>query len=196
MKLSFTEISFVQHVLNTTGEIETNSEGREALSARRLKDPVEVSQRRHFTLNTKEIIEKVQETVAEKQGALKTLIDEKKETFAKENPKEEVSSAELPETATDEEKKEHKSLKKALQKAINENFEAKQKNFLDGDEDVKDLVKKANDEIKALMSEQHEVDITDKTMKVIKKYFEEFGNGNGWAPADDEAVSSLSDKLK
>ena len=123
------------------------------------------------------------------------MTDEKKETFAKENPKEEVVLPELSETATDEEKKEQVGLKKTLQKVINENFEAKQKNFLDGDEDIKDLVKKANDEIHALMSEQNEVDITDKTMKVVKKYFEEFGNENGWAPADDEAVSSLSDKL-
>ena len=73
MKLSFTEISFVRHVLNTTGETETNAEGREVLSARRLKDPVEVSQRRHSTINTNEIIEKIQEVITEKHSAIKSL---------------------------------------------------------------------------------------------------------------------------
>lgn len=196
MKLSFTEISFIRHVLNTTGEVETGPEGKEVLSARRLKDSVEVSQRRHFAKNTKEIIEAVQETLTTKQNEIKQLTDEKKEEFSKENPKEEVSLPELPETATEEEKKEHTKTKKALQKVINENFEAKQTRFLNDDEEIKEKVKKANEDMTEVMAEEHEVDLTDKTMKVVKKYFTEYGEANGWAPADDEAVSSLGEKLK
>ena len=45
------------------------------------------------------------------------------------------------------------------------------------------------------MSTQIEVELTEKTINVIKKYYKEFGNNAGWTVKDDEVIEEIDNVL-
>ncbi len=51
--------------------------------------------------------------------------------------------------------------------------------------------KALNDAAIAINAEKKEVELTAKTIAVIKKYFTEFGKKNGWLAGDDEFVEEI-----
>lgn len=51
------------------------------------------------------------------------------------------------------------------------------------------------DKIKVVLDEEHEIELSDKTWEVVKKYFEEFDSKIGWVAADDEIVAIIKSKL-
>ena len=46
-------------------------------------------------------------------------------------------------------------------------------------------------ELNAISDEDIEVELTDKTIGVLKRYFVEFGDKNGWTTGDDKAVEEI-----
>src|SRR3990167_9358669 len=98
--LNYQEITLLKHILTTTGETEMSADGKESLAPRKLKDEVEVSQRRHFVKNTKEITDSLETKVRDLANAHNKLVEDLREEYKKENPPED-----LPEDATPEEKK-------------------------------------------------------------------------------------------
>ena len=55
--------------------------------------------------------------------------------------------------------------------------------------------KKLNDEIVEILKTKMEVDLTNKTFDVVKKYYNEFGDKNGWLVGDDEIVEEINAEL-
>ena len=55
--------------------------------------------------------------------------------------------------------------------------------------------KKLNDEIGEILKTKMEVDLTNKTFDVVKKYYNEFGDKNGWLVGDDEIVEEINAEL-
>lgn len=55
--------------------------------------------------------------------------------------------------------------------------------------------KELNKAYQAVRDEKIEVELEDKTITVIKKYFVEFGEKIGWQPGDDEFVEEIEKAL-
>lgn len=51
------------------------------------------------------------------------------------------------------------------------------------------------EELNAISNEDIEVELTDKTVAVLKKYFKEFGDKNGYTVGDDKSVVEIEEVL-
>ena len=83
-------------------------------------------------------------------------------------------------------KEAYKKAHKKKEKEADGDYEMKMINTLNAD---KDLLKELNERRKA----EIEVEMTDKTKEVVKKYFDSWKN---WVVGDDEAVETLVEALK
>ena len=68
--------------------------------------------------------------------------------------------------------------------------------LLNADEELKNSVKAITEEIAEIYKVKHKIEVTDKTKKVCKKYFDLFGTEVGYVEADDNTVAELSEVLK
>lgn len=64
------------------------------------------------------------------------------------------------------------------------------------DDAVQASFKKASEDVKAFGEEKQEVEVTDKTLSVIKKYYKEYSEKVGFTEGDDEVIESLEEVLK
>ena len=55
--------------------------------------------------------------------------------------------------------------------------------------------KELNEKIGEILKTKMEVDLTNKTFDVVKKYYNEFGDKNGWLVGDDEIVEEINAEL-
>ena len=162
----------LKHTLLYTGEKEiqiVQGKENEILSSQRLNVD-EASQRRHFL----KIADPIEEETDKK---LRELAEEH-------NKKVETKKAEV---------------KKALPVIKDETDEQKNKRvdkLIKGDTKLTDSIKNVQEDSIKIATEIHELKITDKTKKVCNKYFEEFGEKNGFTPADDESLEELTNALK
>lgn len=51
------------------------------------------------------------------------------------------------------------------------------------------------EKVNAISDETIEIELTDKTIAVLKKYFKEFGDNNGWTTGDDKSVVEIKGVL-
>jgi uncharacterized protein YukE len=169
MKKEFTiqELSLLQHCLFYTGEKEMK-DGQEVLSARRLNGE-ESSQRRHFIKAIKQILEDYDKETGAKVDEHNKLVKEVRAEVEKVHPQKEGEVAE-----------EH-------QKVVDD--------MVANDERLKTSGEQLREDIAELNKKSYEIELTEKTLEVLKTYFNEYGQDNGWTPADDDAVSSVEEKL-
>ena len=171
MKLNLTTQAYtlLKYVLSFTGEKEVNQKDEEVLSARKLNSE-ESSQRRHFFANTKELFSDYEQKVAELRNEYNKQL-EKKKTELKEK------------------------IKKAKEET-NDDYNTKINDLAIKDKDLIVLVKVINDDVGKLNQERTSVEITNKTLDVLKKYFLEYGTNIGWGVGDDELVDEIEEQLK
>ena len=63
------------------------------------------------------------------------------------------------------------------------------------DDKVQESFTKTNSEIQEIIDEQHEIELTEKTVALIKKIFKLFGDNPGWAAGDDQIVEEITEVL-
>ena len=94
--------------------------------------------------------------------------------------------------------------KVAIQGLIDTAKEEWKKTNEQGDKDAKAYEAEMNkaintpelmEELNVISDEDIEVELTDKTVEVLKKYFVEFGDKNGWTAGDDKAVEEIEEVL-
>ena len=55
--------------------------------------------------------------------------------------------------------------------------------------------KELNEKVSEVLKTKIEVEVTDKTVEVVKKYYKEFGDKNGWLSGDDGAIEEIEAEL-
>lgn len=186
IKLDYSEISLLRHILTTTGDTELSPDGKEGLSPRRLNGE-DSSQRRWYTKATKEVADAVETKVKEMQEAHNALV-EKVRTEYKEKLKKE------------DEKKDKKADKKEKTpeevKLEKEMAKVKEDAHVSNDKSVKDSLKSTKEEIEKLFEEKYDIDLSDKTIAFVKKIFTAWGDNPGWLLGDDASVAEITETLK
>lgn len=170
MQLNFNEISLLRYVLATTGEKEIgrNNEGKEVeMDAPRRLNGEDSAQRRHFFKNTQEFIDEIQNN-------LRVSGDEYRKDLEDEETKLKASEVEK---AGEKEEDYNDRIKKLATSNLSEKLVEKNKKFSE-----------------TLIVKQ-EIEVTDKTKEVLKKYFKEFGDKIGFMSNDDEVVESINNLL-
>jgi len=168
-KLSNGAWVLLRHVMTTTGEKEINESGQEIFSPRRLNGE-EASQRRHFVKAMEMPFTKFQEDGKAIIDKFREQADEFRKLLEKKNPKKK-----------DEEKKVY-------------DFRIDQ--LLNNNKEVQKLSEEANDSTMELSKIEVELKLTDKTLAVLKKYFDEFGEKSGFILGDDDKVEEIVNVLK
>ena len=159
MKLNYNQISTIKHILGTTGEMETNAEGKEVPSPRRLNGE-ESSQRRHFNKNVEGIVKDINDKIKGLSDAHSEIVKEVRDKITKKTKKADPADTEV--------------IK---------------------DDKVQESFTKTNSEIQELIDEKHEIELTEKTVALIKKIFKLFGDAPGWAAGDDQIVEEITEVL-
>lgn len=184
MQFSYKELNLVKHTLTTTGLKEPGQDGKEQ-DAPRLLNGEESSQRRHFTKNTEEVMKKLNDKIKELSDVHNKLVKDVKEEIEKSSPNI---------------KKLVKEWEKRQSEEKDEDKKEKDLNPLDvlasKDSRIQSSFKNIQEEVEKLTSEKHEVELSGKTLDVVKKYFKEFGDKVGFRVGDDEVVSELQEVLK
>ncbi len=168
MKVSYNALRLLRHVLTYTGEIELNQEGKEVPTSRRLNGE-ESSQRNHFRKNSQAPMEAVEKAAQAVYDPHNEKVKVKKEALQAANPKREEESDSI--------------------------YESRINALLNEDTELKEGVKVVNEEVRAITDAPVEVEVSDKTKAVLKKYFEVFGNEAGYGDGDDNAVSEVTTLL-
>lgn len=169
MQLNFNQISLIRFVLSATGEKEMNPQNQEVDVPLKLNNE-ESTQRRFFFKNTQEIVDKTNQEI----NLLTTLHNEQVEELRiklkEKNPKKE----QLEDTKYEEQ--------------INI--------LINSDSELRKKMLETQNEVNIKLEEENEINVEDKTKKVIKKYFEKYGNDAGFGVADDKIVEQLQEILK
>lgn len=168
MELSTSAILLIKHTINYTGESETDQRGQEVPSARRLNGE-ESAQRRHFAKNTESAVNKYYKTVENERKGYDTFRNEIKEKLKIENPKGEGER--------------------------DADYEGKIEGMANANEDIQKKAKELQDNVMAALKEKHIIELTEKTLAVVKKYYKEFGDKTGYPTGDDENVDEINDVL-
>ena len=164
LSLSFSAINLIKHTLSTDGKKEIDGKGQEVLSALKLNGQ-ESAQRRHFFKK----------------------IEEYEKTTREDLQKEIDKFNELRKSTLDELKKENKKKKDEEEKDYDERISkllVKDKKFEKAGKDIQEFSIALNKKIV-------EIEVTEDTLKVLKKYFNEFGEKVGWGVGDDEVVEEI-----
>ena len=138
-------------------------------SLRRLNGK-ESAQRRHFSKAVEPILTEYQEKWKEIADKHNAFVKEKTGELKKENAKEE---------------KEEKGV-------YNKRIDA----MVGQIDEVKESLKETQKLLSELDEIRHNVEITEETKKVCKKYFEEWGDKVGFEPKDDDMLEEVEQVLK
>lgn len=168
LKLTISAILLLRHVLNYTGESEVGPHGQEIPSNRKL-NVEEASQRRHFVKNTDTIVSEYYKFVESEQKAFNDFRNELTEKLKKDNPKGEKEN--------DADYNKRIGVLLGSGEAIKEISEA-----------AKELQTNLNN----MMKEEKDIEITEKTLALIKKYYIEFGKNAGYPTGDDENINIIN----
>jgi hypothetical protein len=168
LQLSHQALLLVKHTLTTTGEKEIDQKGNEVPSPLRLSGE-EQSQRRHFFKAINEKLDKNAEASATEVKPIQEKLDEMVKVAKKENP--------IKEGETDYDVRINNLVLSANKKAL-------------------DLIKERNDILEKANKTKLEFEINDKTFEVVKKWFKEYSEKNGWTVGDDELVTEIEEVLK
>lgn len=169
MKLSYNAIQVLKNIILFTGEKEVNAQGNDVLVTRRLNVD-ESSQRRFFLEEIKSTEKEVNSKVQPLVQAHNQLISDKQKEVKEKNPIGEKESVEV------------------YEKRINV--------MLNGDIDLVQSAQSVNAEIQNQSNVVFDVNVTDKTSKVLKKYFVEYGVNYGFHPSEDKIVEEITNELK
>ena len=167
--LSQQAAGLIKYTLVYTGEKEINARGQEVDAQRRLNGE-DSAQRRFF-------ITKVDPIIEEKQTRINNITTEAKKVL---------------ETAKEDWKKANVKIDKEEDKA----YETRMNIALTADKELNEKIKAFNESISLINKETVEVELTDKTIAVVKKYVKEFGDKAGWLTADEEFVQEINEALK
>jgi len=170
MELTAKGIGMISQSLQFDGSKELDPQTKqEVFSSRRLNGE-ESSQRRHFSKAVEPILKEYQEKWKETAEIHNSLIKEKTEELKKENPKEEKEELGAYNTRI--------NIMTAQTKEVSDSLREVQKS------------------LNELDANKHNVEITEETKNVCKKYFEEWGNKVGFEPKDDDTLEELEEALK
>lgn len=167
--LSYNAIKLLKFVLSCTGEKELDERGQEIQSPRRLNGE-ESSQRRLYFKAINEI-EKTVET------ALNELVKSHNE---KVNAQKEILKTSF--------------LKKEDQS--DKDYEDYLNLMLNNDQNLVESLNQIKKGSQQLMETKQVVEIGEKVLDVLKKYFVEFGEKVGYVTGDDEVIAELEEVLK
>ena len=171
IKITLQSSLLLKHVLIFNGEKEIGSHGKEMPSPRRLNS-VESAQRRHFLKKVDEHVEKYNKKIGEINEEFKKLREEKLIELKTNNPRKEGGEG--------EENEEKAAYQKRMKGMLEENKE----------------VQKAFMELQTIIAEEMqmecEIEMTEKTATVVKKYYEIFGHDVGYAAADDANLENIN----
>lgn len=168
LSVSTKAMNLLRHVLMTDGK-KIQQNGQEVFSPRTLNG-YESSQRRHFFKKTDEILEKLNVELQAKQKEHNDMVKTLREKLTKETEKTEGETE--------------------------AQFKARVENLLKADEGVKAGIAKLNELVKSRTDEKQEIELTDQTMLVVKKYFDVYGDDAGFGQDLDEAVEEVVEVLK
>lgn len=91
----------------------------------------------------------------------------------------------------------HKNLIKEKRDLLDKSLTEEQQNeLLNADKDLLSSVKNLQEQLLVLINEKHELNLTDETKEVVKKYLAEFGEKSGFVDGDDQAVEELEELFK
>ena len=169
LKLSFLAIQLLKHVIATDGKKETNEQGQEVPSARRLNG-VESAQRRHFN-------KAIEKPVGEHDAKIKEVVD---------------GYNELRKNKVEQLKKRNKKKKDEKDDV----YEGRINKLMQEDKDVTDRFKEINKIGDEMNKEVVEIELTQETLDVLKKYFTAYGEEVGFGIGDDEYVVEIVELLK
>lgn len=169
LKLSTSAVTLLRHTFSYTGEKEIGKDGQEVLSPRRLNGD-DSAQRRHFFKKTADIVKSYQDVFTGNNEEFNKFSVEVRAKLTSENPQLE---GEKPEDY-----------------ATRINFLLSKSKEME--EKYQELDKKVLEEKKKI----NVIEVTDKTKEVLKKYFLEFGEKEGFVEADDEHVEEINEALK
>jgi hypothetical protein len=167
MKLNYSEALLLWATISQNGKMVPSPQGE--MPDLRTLNGEESSQRGHFKKAFQPVEEAMQEKREEARKVLKEKIDAARIACKSLYPKKDQTD---------------------------EDYEAYINSLINTDEENKEALKVFNDQVKELNECEEEYDLTEKTLKVLKKYFVEFGDTVGFKIGDDEAVMSLTEKLK
>ena len=170
MELTIKEIGLISQCLQHDGTKELNPQTKLEVFASRRLNGEESAQRRHFSKAVQPILEKYNKDFEAIKKDHNDYIEKLTAETKKKNPKEEGQT------------------KEEYNKKINI--------IMSGISGVKGRVEKVNKDIKALEEVKSKIEVTDKTMKVMKKYFKEYGDEAGFEAKDDAVVEEIEKVLK
>jgi len=173
-KLSKGAWALLKFVISFTGEKELGPQGQEVNSARKLSNE-NSCQRGHFMKKINPILEEMQSKLEEEQEAVNKELEALRKLVEKKNPK----------------KKDEKK----------EVYDMRINRIIPSEDKFKEMNEKFNKKLEDLNNEQVELDLTDKTVSVLKRYFDEYGDidnekGPGYSSGDDERVAEIMEVLK
>lgn len=172
IKLSINAINLLRYVLAHNGEKEVKEVRQfgapmqvEVDAPRRLGG-VESSQRRHFYKATDDILTEYNDEVRKRSDAFTEFKKTEEKNIKDSNPKEENED----------------------DKKYNARITAK----VNAAQTVKDRMKEINEDFKTLSEIKHDVELSDKTTEVVKKYYLQFGEEIGYTTGDDDIVDEIN----
>lgn len=68
--------------------------------------------------------------------------------------------------------------------------------LINKDSELLESLKNIQEEVKKMLDTKYDIEVTDKTKEVIKKYFDLYGKEAGFMAGDDEQVAELEEILK
>lgn len=168
MKLNYNEAMLLWSTIAYTGKMQPGQQG-EVPEPRGLNGE-ESAQRGHFKKRLVIVEEELTEELTKAREEYKTILEATKIATESLYPKKEDES--------------------------DEDYTARINKILDSGDELKEPFKKLNETVKEINGRVIEFELTEKTLKVLKKYFEIYGNEVGFKSGDDESVISLTEKLE
>jgi len=168
LSVSTKAMNLLRHVLMTDGK-KIQQNGQEVFSPRTLNG-FESAQRRHFFKKTDEILEKLNEELQAKQKVHNEMVKALREKLSKETEK--------------------------LEGEVDNKFKVRVEELVKADQGVKDSITALNELVKTTSNTKQEIELTDATGEVVKKYFTVYGDEAGFGQDLDEAVEEVVEVLK
>jgi len=156
-------------VLSFTGEKEPDEKGQEKWTPRSMWGENQ-AQRRHFNKKYDPINEVFQEKIKKVQEDYNAEIEKKRVILKKANKikKDEKEDA----------------------------YDLRINSEINKDKKLAELLKKFQADVEILNTEKHEIELTDKTIEVIKECYADFGEKKGFVEAEDEICGEIDEVLK
>ena len=169
MQVSFSALNLLKHTLSYTGDKEVSDKGDEIMALRRLSGE-ESSQRRHLNKVIEPISKEFLEKVKEFQDIHNAKVEEMRKQLKEAGPKTEGE--------------EDKAFEVRINAVLNTNV------------DLIASLKEVNEKVEELLWKKHEIELPAKVLGVVKKYFKEYSEKNGFVEADDRGVEEVEEILK